>query len=546
MSRRRYSFASRAVSSLLAALLVWGVVAGGMLGLPVRANAATDSERVTKALDYLHACQNTDGGFAEKDAASSEALTAWAIIAIASAGEDPNAWKVKGVSPVQYLSKRSASWKQTTDVARTVLAAVAARKNPRDFGGVDLVGKLRSTAVPVGSDAEHLGPYINSHIWAMIALKAAGEKPSSKHAEWLMGQQNSDGGWGWAAGLPSDSNDTAAALQALAAAGVSPSSTAVTRALTYLRARQGSDGGFAYSAGSASDVNSTAWVVQGLIAAGQNPATWTKNGRSPLTYLRKLQSSSGYVRFAASASPNPLLSTVQAVPALGLKPFPVAAAPKGAMKQWRPTVEAVWPDSGETIEVAADTVLKFSVADGGGTGVASSGVTVRIDGKKQPVTMSDGVGTVRLAKMGSGNHKVSVRVADRAGNVTTLDGWNFVVEKVSPAAAAAAAATAAGGTPGVSAVATLASAPATGAPLGASGSADAAAEQTSTAVTGGAASDGDGAAKAPQGEPVGATLGDGSESGSVLWVVLALAAIAAAGAGIEWLSRRAASRKKLS
>ena len=81
----------------------------------------------------------------------------------------------------------------------------------------------------------------------------------------LLARQAKSGGWGWAKGVSPDSNDTAAAVQALRAAGVSGG--AVRRALGYLRSVRGMDGGFALARGRESDAQSTAWAIQAFVAA---------------------------------------------------------------------------------------------------------------------------------------------------------------------------------------------------------------------------------------------------------------------------------------
>ena len=63
-----------------------------------------------------------------------------------------------------------------------------------------------------------------------------------------------------------DSNDTAAALEALRVAGVR--GTPVTRAVAFLLSFQNRDGGFELTNGRGSDAQSTAWAIQGLVAAG--------------------------------------------------------------------------------------------------------------------------------------------------------------------------------------------------------------------------------------------------------------------------------------
>ena len=68
---------------------------------------------------------------------------------------------------------------------------------------------------------------------------------------------------------------------------------AVARAARFLAARQNADGGFGQGAGARSNAQSTAFAVQGLLAAGRSPGRLHRRGaRSPLAYLRSLQSAS--------------------------------------------------------------------------------------------------------------------------------------------------------------------------------------------------------------------------------------------------------------
>lgn len=427
----------RRIARIAVALLAALAITVGGVGA---SSAGAASSFTPKALDYLHACQNSDGGFAEKGSASSDGLTAWAMCAIAASGEDCSAWKVGSKSPVDFLSHQSAKWKTTQDYSRTTLAVVAAGKDPRSFGGVNLVEHLTADTRDHGADGDQLGPYVNSHIWAMIALKAAGQTPTARETTWLVGQQNADGGWGWAPGIASDTNDTAAAMEALAAAGQGASSSAMTKAVAYLRARQLSDGGFAYSAGAKSDANSTSWIAQGLLAAGQSMSGWRKSGTDPVAWLVKQQAANGSEKYSATASNNALLVTVEAVPAVCGKAFPVAKAkPVVAVAAWRPTAAPVWPANGATVSWSTASTLQLKVADGTGVGVAASGVAVRVDGTVRKVSLSGGVATVKLSTPNAGSHTVKVTVTDRAGNSSAAQQWSFTVASAAAVAAAAAA-----------------------------------------------------------------------------------------------------------
>ena len=61
-----------------------------------------------------------------------------------------------------------------------------------------------------------IGPTVNSTCWAVLALGAS----SKQTTRWLLAHQAKSGGFSWAIGGQPDSNDTAAALEALRVAGV--------------------------------------------------------------------------------------------------------------------------------------------------------------------------------------------------------------------------------------------------------------------------------------------------------------------------------------
>jgi prenyltransferase beta subunit len=139
---------------------------------------------------------------------------------------------------------------------------------------------------------------------------------------YLRGLQQSDGGWEWIPGgfgSGTDTNSTALALQALVAAGESPTATAVISGLQYLKMAQNNDGGFPYDPdspwGTDSDVNSTAYVVQAIYSAGQDPTTWTISATNPISYLLDLQLANGSFEWQPGTGAN-LFSTQQAIPAL--------------------------------------------------------------------------------------------------------------------------------------------------------------------------------------------------------------------------------------
>jgi hypothetical protein len=83
-----------------------------------------------------------------------------------------------------------------------------------------------------------------------------------------------------------DTNNTAAAVQALAALGGHDAVTG--KAVSWLKSVQNKDGGWGYVPGGASDTNSTSVVIGALAAVGEKPDQVEKGGKSPYDALLKL------------------------------------------------------------------------------------------------------------------------------------------------------------------------------------------------------------------------------------------------------------------
>ncbi|HWG56399.1 MAG TPA: prenyltransferase/squalene oxidase repeat-containing protein [Gaiellaceae bacterium] len=135
------------------------------------------------------------------------------------------------------------------------------------------------------------------------------------HVAALLRAQRPSGGWSWHAGGAADTNDTAAALQALRSAGIR--GRALERGVVFLRRHQNRDGGFELTPGRGSDSQSTAWAIQGLLAAGHDP------GAPAFRYLQRMRRRDGSYRYNARYVTTPLLVTAQVLPALVRRPFPL-------------------------------------------------------------------------------------------------------------------------------------------------------------------------------------------------------------------------------
>src|SRR5258708_10789386 len=100
-----------------------------------------------------------------------------------------------------------------TDYEKRILAITALDENPRTFGSENFVEKLESFF-----DGNQIGDssLLNDDIFGVLALTSAGisNNTVSKSRQFILSHQNSDGGWGVATSVGSDSNTTAMAVAA--------------------------------------------------------------------------------------------------------------------------------------------------------------------------------------------------------------------------------------------------------------------------------------------------------------------------------------------
>jgi len=265
------------------------------------AGACSAATSLGRGASYLLARQQSDGGFAEPSASSSAGLTAWAVLGLAASGRAP----AHAQAAADYMTQASAP--QTTDLELHLLAAAALGQDTSR-----LADAIQHQRRPDG----RIGPALNSTYWGVVALRAAGRKPGKATVRYLLRAQRKNGGWSWSLRAAPDAGDTAAAIQALRAAGTSARSAPIKRAVRFLRRCQNRDGGFGVAPGSASDTQSTAWAIQALLAARSEP------GKGAFRYLKKLQRRDGSFRYSARYVTTPAWVTAQVLCALARKPFP--------------------------------------------------------------------------------------------------------------------------------------------------------------------------------------------------------------------------------
>jgi hypothetical protein len=235
---------------------------------------------------YVQDEQRKDGGFGDAQ------ITAWATLGLVAAGVDTG-------GAAAYLAHQRPE--TATDTALVAMARAAAGDRPDD-----LLPRLR---------AHRPAKLVNATIWTILALRQAGQPAPAALVRALRRAQRPNGGWSWHAAAAPDANDTAAALQALRAAGVR--GRPIDRGVAFLRRHQNRDGGFEVLEGRGSDTQSTAWAIQGLLAAGRQPGT------AAYRYLARMRRADGSYRYNARYVTTPLWVTAQVLPALARKPFPL-------------------------------------------------------------------------------------------------------------------------------------------------------------------------------------------------------------------------------
>jgi hypothetical protein len=250
-------------------------------------------------LSFVQGRAQPDGGYAEPGGSSTVGLTATAVLALRSAGAPvPAAARTYLQGHEQGLTP--------TEIELSTMAESAS-------GGVSpgLLDSLHALEHASGA----IGPAVNSTIWGILALEQAGEPVAPATVRFVVRAQTKSGGFAWARGLRPDADDTAAAVEALAAAGTK--GAPIARALAFLRTREQPDGGFELQQGTGSNVQSTSWAIQAFVAARAKPPA------AAFSFLQRMRRADGSLRFSPRYATTPLWVSGQALPALQRRPFPL-------------------------------------------------------------------------------------------------------------------------------------------------------------------------------------------------------------------------------
>jgi hypothetical protein len=318
------------------------------LAVSAAAPAPQGDEALSRALAWIETQQQPDGGYSNGFTSGSDVgTTADVILAVALAGRAPSFWESADAHPLDYLEGQVAAGAVSGSglSAKVALALLALGRDPRDFGGVDLL-----VTVQEGFDSSLglFGGGTFDSALCVLALSLAGEALPDGAVEGMVATRLEDGSFAFNGDLTpggGDSNTTALVVQALGAAGAAEE---IAPSLEYFRQTQNPDAGWTYQKPSAfgeeTDANSTALVVEALLAAGEDLAEWG----DPIGALLGLQQESGSFAFNASTPGDSMLATAQAIPALASVGFADIGRIAGA-------------GEGETEGVAQSTTIAVAV-----------------------------------------------------------------------------------------------------------------------------------------------------------------------------------------
>jgi len=308
-----------------------------------------------RAVEWLHTQQcHTNPGCDEEmfgpGSFGPGSTTTDAIVAIAAVGQDPDgdAWTLSGQSALRALEELTPAYvdrpgNRSAEAAKTAMAAMAAGRDPRAFGGLDLIAHIESCYNP--ETGRYYDTWLYRHNLAVLGLNMAGATLPDAARLTLVDEQHDSGGWGWAfESTVADVDSTGLTMRTLAEIDHPLGSATYSNASDFLAGLQFDDGTLPDRAGVlVGNSNSTALAARGLLASGRDPrdepfVRMTSEGSlaSMVDALLAFQENSGAFVFTMAIPESRLLAVLDTVPAL-VADFP----------PYEPLSEALTTDAGQ-------------------------------------------------------------------------------------------------------------------------------------------------------------------------------------------------------
>lgn len=334
-----------------------------------------------------------------------------------------------------------------TDIERAILGVAAAGANPYDVRGHNLVTELDSRV-----NNNQIGDQwlVNDDIFGILAYRvsrvAYDDSRITNSKSFILSQQNSDGGFPFASGQPSDTNITAMAISALFQAGMTNNDLSIQKAFNYLLSAQNNDGGFGYAVNTESDTASTAWIMNATRAAGRDVLALTRNGGyTPYTFLNSMAMSDGSYKWKKSDQQGSPMMTAYAAIALSNATYPIGGSAIVVSKPAQPTPTTVQPSPTPVVQPQTKPVQPPQQQPAKSTAVS---IRYRVEGRNKQICQGETKATTALdalkkaseicrfnLSMDQTSMGAYVRqVADDAAQ--GADGWLYTVNFFQPQVAA--------------------------------------------------------------------------------------------------------------
>lgn len=272
---------------------VFAVAALALVTLATPARAATPE--ALKAADYI---------VSEAPAPTLDTAGNVADEVLALATTNDSKYESAIASRLTFLEQQAAPFIEKSGesaAAKLAVVAVATGKDPKAFGGVDLVAKIKAGIKPDGAFGAFPGPFASG--MAMVALARAGEEIPATMTTYLLTYRATDNGFSYQPKQATgDADNTALAVLGLQAA--KSSDPALAAAIAWLETNQQADGSWAGYA----PVNSTG-VSAGLVSGDRQDKA--------AQYVISHQLPTGALKTGEKGKDEPnLMATVQGILAL--------------------------------------------------------------------------------------------------------------------------------------------------------------------------------------------------------------------------------------
>ncbi len=285
------------MKKFLGLLLIFSIL---ITSLPCQADEVNHESNIKTAVDFYKANIND--------------LTSWSnwqsIVALFGAEENINEdiWELPEWSKTEYENNT-----ELFKHIQHIIGGAALRKNPEDLEGLDLFDELLN--------AYNSGSLVNNYnfiVWYNIVANTFSLNFDKDDAlqKLLLAQHDSGA---FLVGRAADVDLTGMALTALSFyRGQKQAENAIQKALIFLKSKQLDTGAFS-SIYHGENSNTTAVVITGLIDIGEDifAEKWTVDGKTPLEGLLRFQLEHGGFKYKYSDTEPNLMSTNQALIALG-------------------------------------------------------------------------------------------------------------------------------------------------------------------------------------------------------------------------------------